>query len=171
MHSFSKPTVNRDPADSLVEPSFRNTLWSKGAEWIAALGGALCIGALVGIVNYPYGLSSALLAGGKQALWTALVAGLLTRFCRFLCTQTGFRLLPPMVCGVLCPSALAVAGVAVVHHLEGTANPWGSILITVLLAPPGFWLIAHNIRRANNAALRDANAAQATGLDNNSVEA
>lgn len=164
MDSSSKPNANHPSRDSLAASSFSNMLWVKGAEWIAALGGALFIGTLVGIVNYPYGLSSALLAGGKQALWTALAAGLLTRFCRFLCTQTHFRLLPPLVCGVLCPSLLAVAGVAVVHHLEGTANPWGSILITVFLAPPGFWLIAHNIRRTNQAALNDVDGSRSAAL-------
>lgn len=145
----SKPNANYSNRSPLGATDLSNMLWNKGAEWIAALGGALFIGSLVGIVNAPHGLQAALLAGSKQALWTALVAGLLTRFCRYLCTQTHARLLPPMICGVVGPSALAIIGVTVLHHLEGTANPWLSVLITVILAPPGFWLIAHNIRRCD----------------------
>jgi|GEM_PF-2462992 len=161
MDLSSKPNANYSGrnSDSISYLSYK--LWSKSAEWVAALGGALFIGGIVGVVNAHHGLDAALLAGAKQALWTALIAGLLTRFCRFLCTQTKARLLPPMVCGVLCPSLLAVLGVSVVHHLDGTANPWGSIMVTVIMAPPGFWLVAHNIRRYE--------AATATQVENKSA--
>lgn len=132
-------------------PTRFQTVWHGGAEWIAALGGALFVGGLVAFVNLQSGLSAALLAGGKQALWTGVMAGLLTRFCRYLCTQTSFRLFPPQICATLGPSLLAVLGVTVLHHLEGTAHPWASVMVTVILAPPGFWLVAHNMRRANAA--------------------
>lgn len=161
MHLSSKPNANYPSRNSGSINHLSYKLWTKGAEWVAALGGALFIGTIVGIVNAPHGLDAALLAGAKQALWTALIAGFLTRFCRYLCTQTKARLLPPMVCGVVCPSLLAVLGVSVVHHLEGTANPWGSIMVTVVMAPPGFWLVAHNIRRYD--------AAAATQLENKSA--
>jgi hypothetical protein len=150
MASSSKQTACHPGRDTAQEPSAVSRvdrLWHRGAEWMAALGGALFMGTMVAAVNLPYGWFSALLAGGKQALWTALIAGLLTRFCRYLCVQTSFRLLPPMLCATLGPSALAVLGVAVLHNLEGTANPWGSVLVTVVIAPAGFWMVAHNMRR------------------------
>lgn len=156
--------------ETLSPQRFSTLRRTQGAEWVAALAGAAFIGTLVGIVNYPHGLSSALLAGGKQALWTALIAGLLTRFCRYLCSQTSMRLLPPMVGAVVLPSVLAVVGVSVLHHLEGTANPWGSVLITVILAPPGFCLIAHKIRRANRAAQQANNVIANAELRNNPLE-
>lgn len=166
MDSSSKPTApsppiqgewmachpGRDARSAESQLSLLDKVWLKGAEWIAALGGAFFVGALVAAVNFPHGVESAAVAGIKQALWTGFMAGFLTKFCRFLCTQPHFRILPPMVCATLGPSVFAIAGVSIVHHLEGTADPVASILITVILAPPGFWVIAHNMRRAAKAA-------------------
>lgn len=150
MDSSSKQTAchpGRNTLQSSASTRSYDRFWRKGTEWLAALGGALFMGILVAAVNSPYGWMIALLAGSKQALWTALIAGLLTRFCRYLCVQSRFRLLPPMLCATLGPSLLAVAGVSVLHHLEGTAAPLASILVTVAIAPAGFWVVAHNMRR------------------------
>lgn len=121
--------------------------WQKGAEWLAAFGGSSLVAVLVFAVNLDHGWQLALLACAKQALWTAVMAGVLTRFCRFLCTQQGF-VLPPMVLATVLPSAVAITGVSLLHHLEGTPAPFASIMVTVLLAPPGFWFVANTSRRA-----------------------
>lgn len=167
MHSSSKQMarhLGRKSVQSSSSKRLSDRLWHKGAEWLAALGGALFMGVLVAAVNSPYGWLSALLAGSKQALWTALIAGLLTRFCRYLCVQSRFRLLPPMLCATLGPSLLAVAGVSVLHHLDGTAAPLASILVTVVIAPAGFWLVAHNMRRV---ALENGEVSSLAAIDSN----
>lgn len=125
-------------------------IWGQRAEWFAAVSSALFIGLLVAAVNLPHGWPAAASAGCKQALWTGLMAGLLTRLCRYLCCQSQFRLVPPMVWATLCPSLVAVAGASLLHNLRGTAEPLASIMITVALAPPGFWLAAYNLRRYNH---------------------
>lgn len=162
MDSSSKPTAPSSPTqdewiashpgrESFCHLSRNQQLWHKGAEWFAALGGALFVGSFVAAINFSAGLAAALMAGGKQALWTAIMAGLLTRFCRYLCTQSRFRLLPPMACATLGPSLLAIAGVTVLHYVGGTAYPLASIMVTVIFAPPGFWVIAYNMQRAEAA--------------------
>ena len=151
MNSSSKPRAPHLGRSFIQGPASIQRIWQRGIEWVAGLGGAFFIVVLFALVNLPHGVTSALMAGTKQAIWTGLMAGLLTRFCRYLCTQTSFHLLPPMWCAVLGPSSLAVLGVTAVHHLDGTANPWGSVLVTAILAPPGFWMIAYNVRRVNHA--------------------
>ncbi len=131
-----------------------DVLWLRYAEWASVFGGALLLASIVAAVNARFGFQAAMFAGLKQALWTALMAGLLTRLCRYLCLQTRLNLLPPMLCATLGPSALAILGVSVLHYLKGTADPLASVLVTVALAPPGFWLIAHNVRRTTDTASR-----------------
>jgi hypothetical protein len=105
------------------------------------LGGAAVMSALVWFANAAHGPLPAAVAGGKQAAYTFLFGGLVTRLCVALAEREGTRA-RRMTAAILVPSAITIAAVFAVHSVRGTPEPLLSTLPTVLLGPPSFAVFA-----------------------------
>jgi peptidoglycan/LPS O-acetylase OafA/YrhL len=107
--------------------------------------GALIMGGLVYYVNREHGWEPSLVAAGKQALYTFFLGGWLVALCeRYSLKPT--RTWKGIFQATLMVSAITITAVSVIHFIRGTPEPLPSILITVLIAPPGFLGIAWNHR-------------------------
>ncbi|TNF34865.1 MAG: hypothetical protein EP312_05265 [Gammaproteobacteria bacterium] len=110
-----------------------------------AFAGALVLGLTVFAINVAHGTAPALVAAGKQALYTFLVAGFITRHNERLAVRYAnpWRAMP-MAVGSSC--ALAIGLTYLVHSLKGTPEPLLSTLPTILMAPPAFTALAWRAR-------------------------
>lgn len=104
--------------------------------------GALLMGLLVAAINLRHGLPAAMTAAGKQAAYTFFIAGLILKLCERLALAFPERRRALIVATVV-PSLVTVGATSLVHHLRGTAEPWASVLPTLLMGPPSFaaWAI------------------------------
>lgn len=118
---------------------------SRHINYRMAFAGAGVLGTVVFAINLAHGIPLALIAAGKQALYTFLVAGFITRNNERLARRGNHGLLA-LVVAVTVSSLLAIGLTFCVHSLKGTPEPWLSTLPTVLMAPPGFLLLAWRAR-------------------------
>jgi len=106
-----------------------------------AFAGSAVLGGVVFAVNYPHGLGVAMTSSLKQAVYTFFVAGFITRSNENLAV----RLIDPrasLILATVVSSCLAIGLTYFIHSLKGTAEPLLSTLPTILMAPPGFGVLA-----------------------------
>ena len=105
-----------------------------------AVAGALFLGITVFVINYPHGVTQALIAAAKQATYTFFAAGFITRYSENLALKLDNRALS-LLLAILVPSCIAVGLTFIVHSLKGTPEPLHSTLPTVVTAPLGFAIV------------------------------
>jgi hypothetical protein len=109
-------------------------------HWIdlrAGTAGGLVMGGAVGLANATHGLAGALTAGGKQALYTLLIGGLLARMCTRLSERPGPRHRVGAI-AVTATGVLTLTLVFLLHSLRGTPDPVISTGVVACIAVPGF---------------------------------
>lgn len=113
----------------------------------SALIGAALMGTIVALVNAPHGAAAALTAASKQAAYTLVIAGLILRLCERVAVSIHSPRGSVVVATLVC-TAVTVGATSILHHLRGTAEPWASVVPTLLLGPPSFIVWALRSRRA-----------------------
>jgi hypothetical protein len=112
------------------------------------------MGCIVYWINADHGFWSALPAALKQAAYTSIAGGILTRICERMAYKfENFAF--SIFMGSLVPSVIAVTLTFGVHMLKGTPEPLNSTIPTMILAPMGFviWGLRRRLQRDKAAAL------------------
>ena len=100
--------------------------------------GAVVMGGVVYWVNADHGFWAAIPAGLKQAFYTAIAGGFLSRLCENTACHYDNKV-AGVIMGMLVPSALAIIMTYIVHMIKGTPEPFNSTVPTMVLAPISFW--------------------------------
>lgn len=99
--------------------------------------GGLFLGTIVFAINFDHGVDAALVAALKQAAYTFLAGGTITRFSENLASYFTNKYVA-ITLAILIPSCIAVGLTFLVHSLKGTPEPLNSTIPTMILAPLGF---------------------------------
>lgn len=118
-----------------------------------AFAGAAFLGTTVFIINYPHGIAIALVAAAKQAAYTFLAAGFITRNSENLSIKLNNRRLS-LLMSVTVSTAIAVGLTYVVHSLRGTPEPLNSTVPTMITSPLAFLIVGW--RKQRSVALQQA---------------
>jgi len=134
---------------------FIKELCERHIDYRMALIAALILASIVFLINLSYGYNAALIAALKQAIYTFLFAGLITRFNektakKYDALHQTTRWLAFLL-AVTCSTVMAVGFTLLVHMIKGTPEPLLSTLPTLLMAPIGFTILA---LRAQNESLK-----------------
>ncbi|MCK5370889.1 MAG: hypothetical protein KAQ62_20135 [Cyclobacteriaceae bacterium] len=108
--------------------------------------GALIMGGIVFIINLEHGWFLSTIAGLKQGLYTFFFGGIIIKLLEHLLLQ----IKNPYMAISLSVSVISVFTsllVFLVHSLKGTPEPFLSTVPTILMAPPGFLVLAIKFRR------------------------
>ncbi|MCK4650306.1 hypothetical protein KAT36_03670 [Candidatus Pacearchaeota archaeon] len=108
--------------------------------------GALIMGGIVYYANSEYGFDSASIAASKQAAYTFLAGGSMTKMCENLAQYFQNGTIARIASSVV-PSVSTISLTYLVHSIKGTPEPLESIVPTVLLAPPAFTYWGHKKRK------------------------
>lgn len=104
------------------------------------------MGGAVYWVNADYGFWAAIPAALKQAFYTAIAGGFLTKICERQARRYDNRALG-LFMGAMVPSVMAVLLTYGVHMLKGTPEPLNSTIPTMILAPTSFLYWGWRVRR------------------------
>ena len=122
------------------------------------------MGCIVYWINADHGFWAALPAALKQAAYTAIAGGVLTKICERMAYKfANFSL--SIIMGMLVPSVIAVVLTYAVHMLKGTPEPLNSTIPTMILAPIGFIVWGWRRRSQRDKALRLVNEVQSRKAD------
>ena len=95
------------------------------------------MGCIVYWINADHGFWAALPAALKQAAYTAVAGGILTKICERMAYRfENFSF--SIFMGMIVPSVIAVTLTFAIHMLKGTPEPLNSTIPTMILAPIGF---------------------------------
>ena len=120
----------------------------KHYDWKMGLIGALIMGGVVFWINVDHGFWAAIPAMLKQATYTMIAGGFLTRLCERIALNTRDNI-TAHVLAMLVPSIIAVVLTLGVHYMRGTPEPFNSTIPTMVLAPISFFLWGWHQRRRN----------------------
>ncbi len=104
------------------------------------------MGGVVYWVNADYGFWQAIPAALKQATYTAIAGGFLTRICERM-TRRFDGVTISLILGMMVPSTIAVILTYGVHMLKGTPEPFNSTIPTMVLAPISFLYWSWRVKR------------------------
>ncbi|OUR97589.1 hypothetical protein A9Q81_13015 [Gammaproteobacteria bacterium 42_54_T18] len=111
-----------------------------------AIVGSLLLGSLVFYINYSYGIIDVKYAALKQACYTFFVAGLITRLNETIARSASGRW-RALCLATISSSFMSIGLTLGLHNLRGTPEPLLSTVPTILLAPPGFAILAWREQR------------------------
>jgi hypothetical protein len=118
----------------------------KFIDYPTAFAGAMIMGIIVGVINRKFGLWPASTAAVKQAAYTFIFGGMLTRLLYFISGKIK-GLYTATILSALIVTIITVILVYAVHNLKGTPMPFESTLPTAILAPFGFSFLAYRKRK------------------------
>jgi hypothetical protein len=109
--------------------------------------GAIIMGGIVAYINYDHGILLASIAGLKQATYTFFFGGVLIKILETIALKINNQALA-LLTSVIVTSIITITLVYLVHQLKGTPRPLESTMPTVLMAPPGFLVLAYRKRKS-----------------------
>lgn len=134
-------------------------LVNKHYDYRTGLLGAAVMGCIVYWINADHGFWAALPAALKQATYTAIAGGILTKICERMAFRfKNFSL--AIFMGMLVPTLIAVVLTYAIHMLKGTPEPLNSTIPTMILAPIGFVVWGWHRRLQNDKAASIVNSVQ-----------
>lgn len=142
------------------------TLVNKHYDYRTGLLGAVIMGCIVYWINADHGFWAAIPAALKQAAYTAIAGGILTRICErmaYYYKNISFALFM----GSMVPSVIAVILTYCVHLIKGTPEPFNSTIPTMILAPISFLYWGWRMRRQRDKAeklIRDTDPVDLAGM-------
>lgn len=143
------PNSIRRLADQVPDYSFIQRFIRFGGKFIdypTAFAGALIMGLIVGVINRKFGWWPASTAAMKQAAYTFIFGGMLTRLLYFIALR--FKgLYTATILSALIVTIITVLLVYAVHNLKGTPMPLESTVPTAILAPFGFSFLAYRWKK------------------------
>jgi uncharacterized membrane protein len=123
------------------------SLISKFIDFPSAIAGAMIMGVIVGYINRKFGAWPASTAAMKQAAYTFLFGGMLTKLLYIIAAKIPGKI-TSTIFSALIVSVITVALVYAVHSMKGTPLPFESTLPTAILAPFGFYFLAYRKKRS-----------------------
>lgn len=117
------------------------SLMDEYINYSMAIAGAVVLGGMVFVINFPHGIFLASVAAAKQAVYTFLAGGLISRNGENLAVKWDNRWLSLLV-SIIVSTFIAVGLTFLVHSLRGTPEPLQSTIPTMILSPIGFFIIA-----------------------------
>lgn len=103
--------------------------------------GAVFMGSWVYYLNYGHPFPGPLTASLKQAAYTFFVGGSITKLVEKLVKREGKRVWHIFL-AVLAATAITAVLMILLHSAKGTPAKFETILWTILIAPPGFIIVA-----------------------------
>lgn len=97
----------------------------------------ILMGTLVCGINYHHGFLGATIAGLKQATYTFILGGALTKLCERISVNVENKYLARFL-GIVIPSILTIGSTYFIHTLKGTPEPFDSTIPTIILGPLGY---------------------------------
>ena len=107
--------------------------------------GAIFMGGIVYWINADHGFWAAIPAALKQATYTSLAGGFLSRLCEKMACRFENKVFSILM-GVIIPATLAVIMTYIVHIIRGTPEPLNSTIPTMFLAPSAFLVWGWRVR-------------------------
>ena len=104
------------------------------------------MGGLVFFINLEHGWVLSAIAGLKQGFYTFFFGGIIVKLLEFslMKIKNSYLSIPVSVFAI---SILASLLVYMVHSTKGTPEPFLSTIPTLLMAPPGFLILALRFKR------------------------
>ena len=112
-----------------------------------AIAGGIVMGIIVGVINRKFGIWPASTAALKQAAYTFLFGGMMTRLLYIIQGKIRGNF-ASIIFPVLIITTITVSLVYIVHNMKGTPMPFESTLPTAILAPFGFSFLAYRKRKS-----------------------
>jgi hypothetical protein len=113
---------------------------------LTATAGALVLGGIVFWINFDHGTGKALIAAGKQGLYTFFAGGFIMKLCENIALYFNKKNLA-LFLAILIPSIIAIGLTYLLHTIKGTPHPLASTVPTMILAPMGFgWWAVRAVR-------------------------
>jgi len=111
-------------------------------DYPSAIVGAIIMGLIVGAINISHGWWPATTAALKQAAYTFLFGGMLTKLLYIIAAKIPGKITSTIISALII-SVITVALVYAVHSMKGTPMPLESTIPTAILAPFGFSFLAY----------------------------
>jgi len=99
------------------------------------------MGAIVFFINLEHGWQASTVAGIKQWAYTFLFGGVIIKLLEKLLEKFENKLVGLLI-SVSVISAITIILVLSIHNLKGTPEPFLSTIPTIIMAPPGFLVLA-----------------------------
>jgi hypothetical protein len=128
------------PDSSVLRRSIRFA--GKFIDFPSAFAGAVIMGVIVGYINRKFGAWPASTAAMKQAAYTFLFGGMLTKLLYIIAAKIPGKITSTIISALII-SVITVALVYAVHSMKGTPMPLESTIPTAILAPFGFSFLAY----------------------------
>jgi uncharacterized membrane protein YvlD (DUF360 family) len=120
---------------------------SKFIDIPTAIAGAVIMGIIVGFINRKFGLWPASTAAVKQAAYTFLFGGMLTKLLYVISDKIDGVYKATFI-SALIVTVITVLMVFAVHNMRGTPRPLESTIPTALMAPFGFSFLAYRRKKS-----------------------
>lgn len=111
-----------------------------------ALIGAFFMGGMVFLFQFEADFHAALIAGGKQFIYTFIISSMLITITESIVVanqNTKF----PVFYGVFVAWVITIILSSVLHLIKGTPHPLNAILINMVLVPPGLIFLGFRKKR------------------------
>ena len=105
------------------------------------------MGSIVFLINLDHGWEDSLIAAIKQWAYTFLFGGIIIKLLEQLIIKVKRRQLAIAI-SVTSVSLITTLLVFIVHSLKGTPEPILSTVPTILMAPPGFLILALRFQKS-----------------------
>jgi len=132
----------------MINDRFKNSWFYKPISFTgrfidfpSAFAGAVIMGVIVGYINRKFGAWPASTAAMKQAAYTFLFGGMLTKLLYIIAGKIPGKITSTII-SALIVSIITVVLVYAVHSMKGTPMPLESTIPTAILAPFGFSFLA-----------------------------
>ena len=110
----------------------------------SAIIGAIVMGTIVGLINSGHGVTPAMIAAAKQAVYTFFFAGLIVQFCRYL-AAFNIPTIQAISLATLLPTVVTAILIVLVHYSKGTPEPFLSSLPAVLIGVVAYFIVSRNV--------------------------
>jgi hypothetical protein len=136
---------NQDtPQPGYLKKSIR--FCSRFIDYQSAFAGAMIMGVIVGYINRKFGVWPASIAAIKQAAYTFIFGGMLTRLLYFIQGMIRGKYISIFLSAIIV-TVITVTLVYLVHSVRGTPMPLESTIPTAVLAPFGFSFLAYRKKK------------------------
>ena len=111
--------------------------------------GAFIMGGIVFFINLEHGWMLSTTAGLKQWIYTFFFGGIIIKLLEQLLSKFGNKFVS-ILFSVIVVSIVTILLIFFVHNLKGTPEPFLSTIPTILMAPPGYLVLALKFKNNQN---------------------
>ena len=107
------------------------------------------MGGIVFFINLEHGWMLSTTAGLKQWIYTFFFGGIIIKLLEQLLSKFGNKFVS-ILFSVIVVSIVTILLIFFVHNLKGTPEPFLSTIPTILMAPPGYLVLALKFKNNQN---------------------